>query len=182
MGTGMMESGFMDNTERRKIILDKLMRSKEPIRGIDLARVFDISRQVIVQDIALLRAQGEDIIATPQGYMIPFKKDDKIKKRIACKHKGYNAMEEELQIMVDHGATIIDVIVEHPLYGEITGMLNIGHKKDLDDFMNKITGKKAEPLSTLTEGIHIHTVEIENEKNFKEMERALNEKGYLIDN
>ena len=172
----------MDNTERRKIILDKLMNSKEPIKGVDLAQAFDISRQVIVQDIALLRAQGEDIIATPQGYMIPFKKDDKIIKRVVCKHIGYDDMGEELQIMIDYGATIIDVIVEHPLYGEITGLLNISHKKDLDDFMDKITEKRAEPLSSLTEGVHIHTLEIENEKTFKEMERALNKKGYLINN
>ncbi len=172
----------MDNTERRRIILEKLVKSKEPIKGTDLAQVFDITRQVIVQDIALLRAQGEDIIATPQGYMIPFKTDNRIKKRVVCKHKGYEAMEEELQIMIDHGATIIDVIVEHPLYGEITGMLNISHKKDLNDFINKITKKKAEPLSILTEGVHIHTVKIDNEEIFKEMGKALNEKGYLIDN
>ncbi len=172
----------MSNTERRKVILEKLMNSKAPIKGTDLAQMFNISRQVIVQDIALLRAQGENIIATPQGYMIPFKKDNRIRKRIVCKHKGYDAMEEELQIMIDHGATIIDVIVEHPLYGEISGMLNINHKKDLDDFIEKITKKKAEPLSILTEGVHIHTMEIDDEENFKEMESALNRKGYLIDN
>lgn len=175
-------SDFMNNTKRRKIILEKLMGGKEPIKGTDLAQMFNISRQVIVQDIALLRAQGEDIIATPQGYMIPFKKDNKIRKRIVCKHKGYKDMKEELQIMVDYGATIIDVIVEHPLYGEIIGMLNISHKKDLDDFISKIVGEKAEPLSVLTEGVHIHTLEIENEEIFKEMEEALNKKGYLIDN
>ncbi len=172
----------MDNTERRKVILNKLMTSKEPIKGTDLAQVFNISRQVIVQDIALLRAQGEDIIATPQGYMIPIKKDNKIRKRIVCKHEGYNAIEEELQIMIDHGATIIDVIVEHPIYGEIISMLNISHKKDLDNFINKIIKKKAEPLATLTEGIHIHTIEIDNEEIFKEMEKELNKKGYLIEN
>ena len=91
-------------------------------------------------------------------------------------------MEEELQIMVDYGATIIDVIVEHPVYGEISGMLNISHKKDLDDFMNKITKKRAEPLSILTEGVHIHTIEIDNEKIFKEMEKELSKKGFLINN
>ncbi len=172
----------MNNTKRREIILEKLINSEEPIKGTDLAQMFDISRQVIVQDIALLRAQGEDIIATPQGYMIPFKSDNRIKKRVACKHRGYDDMKEELQIMVDYGATIIDVIVEHPLYGEIIGMLNINHKRDLDDFMDKIVGKKAEPLSVLTEGVHIHTLEIDSEEIFKEMMKVLNEKGYLIDN
>ena len=146
-----------------------------------MAQTYNISRQVIVQDIALLRAQGKTLLQ-PQGYMVPFKKDNRIKKRVVCKHKGYNDLEEELQIMVDYGATIIDVIVEHPVYGEISGMLNISHKKDLDDFMNKITKKRAEPLSILTEGVHIHTIEIDNEKIFKEMEKELSKKGFLINN
>lgn len=170
----------MGSAARRKVILEKLMKNDEPITGADFAQIFNVTRQVIVQDIALLRAQGENIIATPQGYMMPIVKDNKIKKRLVCRHKGYDAMEEELQIMIDHGATIVDVIVEHPLYGEITSMLNIGHKKDLDNFMKKITKRKAEPLSRLTDGIHIHTVEIDNEKIFDEMKKALADKGYLI--
>lgn len=170
----------MTSAERRQDILNKLMSKDEPIKGTDLAKVFNISRQVIVQDIALLRAQGEDIIATPQGYIIPTKKDNRIRKRIVCKHEGYNAIEDELQTMIDYGATIIDVIVEHSLYGEIISMLNINHKKDLDDFINKITQKKAEPLAKLTDGIHIHTIEIANEEIFQELKKALNEKGYLI--
>lgn len=165
---------------RRQNILQKLMENDHPIKGTDLAQSFDVSRQIIVQDIALLRAQGENIIATPQGYMVPTKKDNKIKKRIVCRHDGYNEMEEELQIMIDHGATIVDVIVEHPLYGEITSMLNISHKKDLDDFMNKITKNKAKPLAKLTEGVHIHTIEIGSEENFNDMKKVLEGKGYLI--
>lgn len=170
----------MNSTERREAILNKLMSKEEPIKGTDLAKAFNISRQVIVQDIALLRAQGEDIIATPQGYLIPIKKDNRIRKRIVCKHEGYNAIEDELQTMIDYGATIIDVIVEHPLYGQITSVLNINHKRDLDDFVSKITKKKAEPLATLTDGIHIHTIEIANEEIFEELKKALNKKGYLI--
>ncbi|QUH19378.1 transcription repressor NadR [Alkaliphilus sp. B6464] len=170
----------MTSTERRNAIINKLKNNVEPIKGTDLAKFFNISRQVIVQDIALLRAQGEDIIATPQGYMIPIKKDNRITKRIVCKHEGYNAIEEELQIMIDYGATIIDVIVEHPLYGEITSVLNINHKRDLEYFINTITKKKAEPLATLTDGIHIHTIEVANEEIFQELKKALNKKGYLI--
>lgn len=170
----------MASVKRREAILAKLLESKGPIIGAELAENFNVSRQIIVQDIALLRAQGENIIATPQGYLMPVQRDNRIRKRIVCKHEGYQAMEEELQIMVNYGATIVDVIVEHPLYGEITSMLNIGHKKDLDDFINKITRKKAEPLSKLTDGIHIHTIEIDSEEIFMEMKEELESKGYLI--
>lgn len=170
----------MTSTERRNAIINKLKNSVEPIKGTDLAKFFNISRQIIVQDIALLRAQGEDVIATPQGYMIPIKKDNRIIKRIVCKHEGYNAIEEELQIMIDYGATIIDVIVEHPIYGEITSVLNISNKIDICNFIDKITKKNAEPLATLTDGIHIHTIEVANEEIFQELKKALNKKGYLI--
>jgi len=170
----------MTSKERRTAILNKLISSKESIKGTDLATEFNVSRQIIVQDIALLRAQGEDIISTPQGYIIPIKKSNRITKRIVSKHEGYNAIEEELQIMIDYGATIIDVIVEHPLYGEIRSSLNISNKIDLDNFMDKIVKRNAEPLATLTDGVHIHTIEISNEETFKDLKKALNEKGYLI--
>ena len=170
----------MNSIERRKYILDKLIEHKEPIKGTELAKLFNVTRQIIVQDIALLRAQGADIISTPQGYIIPFKKDNRIIKRIACKHEGYSPIREELQIMLDHGAIILDVIVEHPLYGEITSQLNITNKIDLDGFIDNITKKKAEPLASLTDGVHIHTIEISNEKIFEDLKMALDEKGYLI--
>lgn len=170
----------MVSIERRENILNQLIGSKEPIKGTELANQFNVTRQVIVQDIALLRAQGANIVSTPQGYMVPFKKDNKITKRIVCKHDGYNAIKDELQIMLDHGASIIDVIVEHPLYGEITSHLNITNKIDLDDFISKIVMKKAEPLASLTDGVHIHTIEIDNEEIFTKLKKALNEKGYLI--
>lgn len=170
----------MTSVERREAILNKLMDNHGPIKGTELATLFNVSRQIIVQDIALLRAQGEDIIATPQGYMIPVKRDNRITKRIVCKHEGYTAMRDELQIMIDYGATVIDVKVEHPLYGEITSGLNISNKLDLDNFIENITKKKAEPLARLTDGVHIHTIQVPNEEVFQELKKALNEKGYLV--
>ena len=171
----------MNSVERRNKILDALKGSGKPIKGSSLAKTFDVSRQVIVQDIALLRAQGEDIMATPQGYILP-KSDNlkKLRKTVVSKHQGYEAMREELQIMIDFGARILDVIVEHPIYGEIKGMLDIGHKQELEEFLKNISAQKAEPLSTLTEGVHIHTIEISSEETFNKMKKVLQEKGYLI--
>ncbi|MBE6083058.1 MULTISPECIES: transcription repressor NadR [Tissierellales] len=171
----------MDSNERREKILNILKQSKKPIKGIGLAAEFKVSRQVIVQDIAILRAKGDNIIATPQGYIIPDSvKTDTIVKTIVCKHSGGEEMEDELNTIVDMGGKVIDVIVEHPIYGEIKGLLLISSRLDVKNFMKNVKQSNAEPLSLLTEGIHIHSIEVKNEDSFKNIVNALKEKKYLI--
>ncbi|MBZ2175419.1 transcription repressor NadR [Schnuerera sp. xch1] len=171
----------MDAWERREKILYTLRKSEKPIKGTKLSKIFGVSRQVIVQDIALLRARGEDILATPQGYVIPsMNKENKLVRKIVCKHNRYDEIEDELKTIIDLGGKIIDVIVEHSIYGEIKGSLEISSRLDLQEFMVNLKDAKAEPLSSLTEGIHIHTIEVENEKVFKKIKDALNNKKYLI--
>ena len=171
----------MINQERRKEILRYLQEEKRPIKGTELANKFDVSRQVIVQDIALLRAEGEDVMATPQGYLIIKENKGKLIKQVVIKHHGYDAIEDELQTMIDFGVRVVDVIIEHPLYGEIRSPLNIGFRKELEEFMLKIRTENAEPLASLTDGIHIHTIEIPNEETFLKLKEALAKKGYLIE-
>lgn len=168
-------------SERRKKILDILSKCSEPIKGMELAKKFNVSRQVIVQDIALLRAKGENIISTPQGYMLlKNKKSKNLIKTIACRHKGYDAIKDELTCIVDLGGKVIDVIVEHPLYGEIRSTLMIGSRLDVDNFMTNLKKSKAEPLSTLTNGIHLHSIEVENIEIFNKIKSILKQKGYLV--
>lgn len=171
----------MNSKKRREAIIKVLNQEEKAIKGTELAKFLNVSRQVIVQDIALLRAEGENIIATPQGYLIMKDYNKKIKKTIVSKHTTYEAMREELQIMIDHGARVLDVIVEHPVYGEIKGILNIGYKKELEEFMEKVEKEKIEPLASLTEGVHIHSIEISDEESFQKMKRALLKKKYLIE-
>lgn len=167
--------------ERREKILETLIKNRKPVKGTDLSKKFNVSRQVIVQDIALLRARGEDILATPQGYIIPRAyREDKLTRKIVCKHEGYDEIEDELKTIIDLGGKIVDVIVEHPLYGEIKSPLEISSRLDLKEFMENIRKTKAEPLSSLTEGIHIHTIEIEDEESFQRIKKALIRKKYLI--
>lgn len=182
IGNNRRERGaIMDAWDRREKILGKLKNTDRPVTGNELSKAFQVSRQVIVQDIALLRARGEDILATPQGYLIPkaYKKNRVIKK-IVCKHKGYDEMEDELKIIVDLGGKIIDVIVEHPLYGEIKSPLEISSRLDVEQFIENVKRTRAEPLSTLTDGIHIHTIEVEDEEVFNKIREALASKKYLI--
>ena len=51
----------MDGNKRRQAIIDILKNSLQPVSGTYLAKTLQVSRQVIVQDIALLRAGDYDI-------------------------------------------------------------------------------------------------------------------------
>jgi len=171
----------MEAWERREKILNFLKNSNNPIKGTDLSNMYKVTRQVIVQDISLLRARGENILATPQGYIIP-KTNNKssIIKKIVCKHTEYSEIEDELKTIVDLGGRVIDVIVEHPLYGEIKGQLEINSRADVDEFMDSLRRNRAEPLSSLTEGIHLHTIVVGSEEMLLRIKKALKSKNYLI--
>ena len=56
--------------ERRQAILEQLKRAEKPVSATALARQYGVSRQIIVGDVALLRAGGEPISATPRGYVL----------------------------------------------------------------------------------------------------------------
>ena len=161
----------MSSKDRRKLIEELLIKRREPQKGHNLAQELGVTRQIIVKDIAILRAEGIDIIATPEGYIIPIKDKHKVKRVIAVCHKP-EQIEDELTCIVKFGGKIEDVVIEHPVYGEIRGMLMIKTLYDVQSFLEKCKEFNAEPLSTLTGGIHIHTIEAENEEI---MERIINE-------
>ena len=171
----------MDAGERRQEIINILNKSKDPVKGTELSEKLQVSRQVIVQDIAILRAKGENIFATPQGYLMPrIYEKDRLIKTIVCNHKNNEELEDELRTIVDLGGKVIDVIVEHPLYGEIKSQLQIGSRHDLMLFMDNLKTTKAEPLSSLTDGVHLHTIEVNSEEIFHKIKEALSKKKYLI--
>lgn len=170
----------MDANKRRNNIIDILNKDKEAIKGADIAKKFNVSRQVIVQDIAILRAKGSDIIATPNGYIILNNESLGIRRTIVSQHQYNKDIEEELNIIVDLGGKILDVIVEHPIYGEIKGQLMISSRMDVSEFIKKVKENNAEPLSTLTDGVHIHTIEVPSEEIFEKIEYQLKIKKYLV--
>ncbi len=168
--------------ERRNKLLEILRQAKNPIIGSELAEKFDVSRQVIVQDIALLRAGGKNILATSQGYIFPESRNlDMVRTKIACKHNGESEVEDELMTIVNYGAKIVDVIVEHPLYGELNGLLMIKSVEDVKKFMQRYREEKATLLAELTGGVHLHTIEAINKEVIKRLKNVLKEKGYLLD-
>ena len=127
-----------------------LQRAKQPVSATALAAQFSVSRQIIVGDIALLRAAGADISATPRGYVI-LRETGGLVRQVAVQHDAAG-MGEELNAMVDQGCTVLDVIVDHPIYGQLTGPLQLSNRYDVGQFLSRCAQSDARPLSELTEG------------------------------
>jgi len=166
----------MDDNKRSQL-LERLKNESKPIKGQILAEELEVSRQAIVQYIAIIRASGINVIATHTGYMIPKLPDqaDCIK-TLYSTHSGDN-IQDELEIIVDMGGKIIDVIVEHPVYGEIICPLNLGSRYEINRFMNDLKEHEAKPLSILTGGEHRHTIEVPNEEVYLLIIEKLKEKN-----
>lgn len=169
----------MNSKERRLYIENVLKNSDIPQKGHILAEELSVTRQIIVKDIAILRAEGKKIIATPEGYLMPKDEKSMIKKVIAFSHKP-EEIEDELKTIIKFGGIIEDVIIEHTLYGEIKGMLMIKTLYDVENFMRKVNDYKAEPLLVLTSGVHLHTILAENYESMENIIRELKTKKYLI--
>lgn len=170
----------MDAKERRESLLAMLKTAMQPLTGTMLAKTLKVSRQIIVGDIAILRAAGTSIIATPQGYMLPAVISSKVTATFACQH-GLDQLGEELAVMIDNGGKVLDVAVEHPLYGEIKANLMLSSRRDLADFLQRLKESKAEPLLALTGGIHLHTVEADSEEILTMIKEELSRLGILIE-
>lgn len=170
----------MEGVERReKLIAILKNRKEEPISGTELAKQLGVSRQVIVQDIALLRAVNKNILSTTKGYLLYYQEARKVNRCFMVKHST-DHIEEELCIIVDHGGKVLDVIVMHDIYGEIRTDLIMSSRKDVYDFVKKVNDKQTVPLKELTDGTHLHTVEADNEDILDDIEKELREKGFLV--
>lgn len=168
----------MEAEQRRDEILSLLKNSTAPVVARALAETFDVSRQVIVGDIALLRAAGQDIYSTPKGYMMRKAAAQGVTTQLVCLHSREET-KDELYTIVDTGCEVLDVIVEHPLYGVIRGELNISSRLEADDFLDELNETETSLLSTLTHGIHTHTVRGKDEATLGRLVEKLKEKGFL---
>lgn len=164
----------MQAGSRRQNIIQVLRSSSGPVSAGRLAGMFGVSRQIIVGDIALLRAGGMEIDATPRGYKLGL--DTGLERVVACVHDA-DGLEPELLAMVDNGCTVIDVVVEHPLYGEITGQLSLSSRYDVAQFVEK--SRDATPLSALTDGLHLHHLRCPDEGAYERVCKALDRLGVL---
>lgn len=167
--------------ERRTKIENILKEAATPVTATSLAKTFGVSRQIIVGDIALLRAAGLAIDATPRGYMMSDGHGTNGKHyTIACIHTREN-MEDELNAIVDNGCEVLDVVIEHKVYGQLTGMLRIKSRYDVKQFIKKIDESDA-PLSSITGGIHIHNLICPDDEAFERVKDELKKLGILFEN
>ncbi len=169
--------------ERRTKLLQILKDSALPVKAAELAKETGVSRQVIVQDIALLRAKEEPIIATPQGYIYSAPDTTPV---AGVRHVIYTQhtpaeMEKELNILVDHGVAVLDVGIEHSVYGKIFRPLGLKTRYDVKTFAAEMAQNHANLLSALTGGRHLHTVEAPNEQSIDRACRSLAEAGFLVE-
>lgn len=171
----------VDGRRRRELLLEQLKSYAAPLTGASLARELKVSRQIIVGDIAILRAAGYDIYATPQGYLLPDKKPASawIRATLACRHSR-DKLEEELAVIIDNGGKVLDVVVEHAVYGEIKANLMLSSRRELAEFLAKITAGSDAPLSVITGGVHLHTIEVPSEEVLTVIQQELKNKGILM--
>ncbi len=170
----------MDAAGRRRAIARTLAEARSPVAAAALGERFGVSRQIVVGDVALLRAGGLDITATPRGYVLGSERGEGLRRTVAVSH-GFEGMERELNIMVDNGCAVLDVVIEHAVYGQLTGELRLRSRHDVQEFMRRVNAEGAAPLSALTGGIHTHTLLCPDAGSYERCKRELKEAGILLE-
>ena len=170
--------GKLRTEERRNRILELLENSKEPLSGSYLAETFHVSRQVIVTDIAILRSEHPDLMATSKGYIMLHA--DSCRRVFKVLHTNEQT-EDELLSIVELGGRVLDVYVDHRIYGTIRKPLGISSAREVGHFLRDLESGVSTPLMNITHGYHFHTVEARSEKILDEIEEMLRDKGYLIE-
>lgn len=167
----------MNGEERREKLIQQIKTAKSPLSGTQLAKQFNVSRQVIVNDIALLRASHIDIISTNRGYLI---NTPAYSKRIFKVKHDDAAFEDEMQTIIDAGGKLQDISIDHPVYGRICASLEIYSRNDIVKFKEKMQSGHATPLCKITSGVHYHTVLAYSEEILNDVSEALRQKGFLL--
>lgn len=168
----------LTGTDRRKKLIFLMRESDSPLSGTLLGKETGVSRQVIVQDIALLRMQGHPIVSTARGYFLD---EPKQANRLIKVCHTNEQVEDELMVIVDLGGSVLNVMVNHRVYGKVEAPLNIKNRRDVARFVHDLKTGKSTPLSSVTSGYHFHRIVAENEEILDEIEGALREKNYLAE-
>ena len=168
----------MGGEERRERLVALLGSADVPVSGADLARELGVSRQVIVQDIALIRRDGVDVASTHRGYVLA---RPSVPRRMFKVRHGEERVQEELDLIVDLGATVEDVVVNHRSYGVISVALGVSSRRDVTRYLADIATSKSTPLSRITSGYHFHHVTAPSEEILDEEQQALDEHGFLVE-
>lgn len=162
--------------ERRKSIVNLLLSEDRPLSGGELSEKCGVSRQIIVQDISVLKGLGYDILSTHNGYIL---QKSPLKERVFKVKHSTEETEDELNIIIDLGGTVVDVFVWHKVYGKVSAPLNIFSHLQVKQFIEGVRTGKSTELMNITGGYHYHTVRAEKEEILDRIENALNRKGFI---
>lgn len=168
----------MTGADRRKLLISMMRETDQPVSGTALGKKAGVSRQVIVQDIALLRTEGYPIVSTARGYMID--KPREVYRVIKVCHTN-EQVEDELTTIVDLGGSVANVMVNHRVYGMLDAPLEIKNRRDVAKFVNDLKTGKSTSLLNVTSGYHFHKISAESEEILDEIEEALRQKNYLAE-
>lgn len=168
----------MKGIERRKQIINIISKASSPVPGSALADELDVSRQVIVQDIALIREGGTNIISTNRGYVIEQSSASPCKKVFKVHHSDEDSV-NELCLIVDHGGIVKDVFVFHHIYGVIKADMNLRSRYDVERYMEDLKSGNSSYLKKITSDYHYHTVVADSMDTLNLIEKKLGEKGFL---
>ena len=161
----------LEGNIRRKKIIEILTSERQPVSGSALAKMTGVSRQVIVQDITLLRTQYP-IFATAKGYLLYTAETAKPRRTFCVKHEPEDTR-KELNLIVDRGGKVLDVMVEHDVYGQIRADLMLSCRNEVEEFCRLLEKSRSGPLNMMSGGVHYHTVEAATEAVLDEIEEAL---------
>ena len=168
----------MDGSKRREEILDRIQRSSAPVPAKDLAALFQVSRQVIVQDIALIRAAGYGVIATNRGYILS---SPASAGRVFKVQHTDEQLEDELLSIVDLGGCVENVVVNHKVYGRLEAHLGVDSRRRVQDFLEELRSGKSSPLKNITSGYHYHEIRADREETLDMIGKMLAGKGFLVE-
>ena len=166
----------MKAAERRKAIANLLLKQNQAVSGGRLSEEFGVSRQIIVQDITVLKGLGYDIISTHNGYII---QSSPLKERVFKLYHTKEQTEDELSTVVQCGGTVVDVFVWHKVYGKMSAPLNIFSQEHVKQFIQGVRSGKSTELMDITGGYHYHTVRADAAETLDAIENALKRKNYI---
>ena len=169
----------MHGEERRKQLLEILSNNhNHPVSGTALAKQLHVSRQIIVQDIALLRANGTEIFSASRGYMMLRPEPSAVSRILKVFHSDAET-EDEMTLIIDLGGSIQDVFIYHRVYGVVRAGMGIRSRKDIHRFMDSIRCGTSSLLKNVTAGYHYHTILADDEETLDGIQARLAEKGML---
>ena len=165
----------MTTAERREAILAQL--GEAPVAARTLANRYGVSRQIIVQDIAVIRAAHPNVISTARGYVLP-KAEPVCTREFKVRH-GCERSAQELNLIVDCGGRVKSISISHRVYGRVSAEMDIQSRRDVVEFLQRFEDSSSTVLSTVTDGYHYHLVEAATAERLDLIERELREQGFL---